>query len=55
MADALSTAVMVMGLEDGLNFCKSNGISVIIVTSNKQIYTSNVEIKLKDTTYFINE
>lgn len=55
MADALSTAVMVMGLEEGLKFCKNNGISAIIVTSKKQIHTSNIDVTLKDTNYFNNE
>ena len=40
-ADALTTALFVMGLEDGMAFCAQNGIAAIFVTSEKQVYTTD--------------
>ena len=40
-ADALTTALFVMGLEDGMAFCAQNDIAAIFVTSDKQVYTTD--------------
>lgn len=40
-ADALTTALFVMGLDDGLAFCAENNIAAVFITSDKQIYTTD--------------
>lgn len=40
MADALTTALFVMGLEDGMEFCAANGIAAVFITADKQIHTT---------------
>ena len=40
-ADAMTTALFVMGLDDGLAFCKENNIAAVFITADKQIYTSD--------------
>lgn len=39
-ADALTTALFVMGLDEGLAFCAEQGIAAVFVTADKQVYTS---------------
>ena len=41
LADGYSTALFVMGLEDGLAFCEENGIAAVFVTADKTIYVSD--------------
>lgn len=40
-ADAMTTALFVMGLDDGLAFCKENNIAAVFITADKQIYPSD--------------
>lgn len=40
-ADALTTALFVMGLEDGMAFCAEQGIAAVFITADKQIYTTD--------------
>lgn len=40
MADALTTALFVMGLEDGMEFCAENGIAAVFITTDKQVHTT---------------
>lgn len=40
-ADSLTTALFVMGLDDGLAFCAENDIAAVFITTDKQIYTSD--------------
>lgn len=40
-ADALTTALFVMGLDEGMAFCAENGIAAVFVTSDKQVYTTD--------------
>lgn len=48
-ADALTTALFVMGLENGINFCKKNDITALFITNNKKIYTTKkVDISLNE-------
>lgn len=39
-ADALSTGIFVMGIEDGMEFADKCGVDVIIIDSEKRIYTN---------------
>lgn len=39
--DALSTAVYVLGLEDGMDFAKSQGVDAILVTKDGKIYMTD--------------
>lgn len=39
-ADALTTALFVKGLDDGLVFCAENNIAAVFITSDKRIYTT---------------
>lgn len=40
-ADALTTALFVMGLDKGMAFCAENSIAAVFVTSDKQVYTTD--------------
>lgn len=40
-ADALTTALFVMGLDKGMEFCAENAIAAVFVTSDKQVYTTD--------------
>lgn len=40
LADARSTTLFVLGLEDGLRFCADNGIDAIFITEGKEIYVT---------------
>lgn len=40
-ADALTTALFVMGLDDGLQFCRENGVEAVFVTDDHKIYTTD--------------
>ena len=37
-ADALTTALFVMGLEEGMAFCEQNDIAAVFVTADKQVH-----------------
>lgn len=39
-ADAFTTALFVMGLEDGMAFCEANGVAAVFITSDKRVYTT---------------
>lgn len=39
-ADALTTALFVMGLEKGLEFCEENNVAAVFITSDQQIVIS---------------
>ncbi|MDO4270050.1 MAG: FAD:protein FMN transferase [Eubacteriales bacterium] len=39
-ADALTTALFVMGLDEGMAFCEQNGIAAVFVTADKQVITT---------------
>lgn len=38
-ADALTTALFVMGLDNGIKFCKANNINAVFITKEHKIYT----------------
>lgn len=38
-ADALTTALFVMGLDEGIKFCKNNNINAVFITKEHKIYT----------------
>lgn len=38
-ADALTTALFVMGLNEGIKFCKNNDINAVFITKEHKIYT----------------
>lgn len=38
-ADALTTALFVMGLDEGIKFCKNNSINAVFITKEHKIYT----------------
>lgn len=40
-ADAMTTALFVMGLEKGMAFCEQNEIAAVFITSEKEIYTTS--------------
>lgn len=40
-ADALTTALFVMGREKGMAFCEENDIAAVFITSDKQVYTTS--------------
>ena len=39
-ADALTTALFVMGLEEGMMFCAENQIAAVFITADRQVYTT---------------
>lgn len=53
-ADALTTALFVMGLEDGLSFCAKNGIAAVFITADKQIVTTD-QVAVSCTFKFLGE
>lgn len=40
LADARSTTLFVLGLEDGLRYCAENGLDAVFITESKQIYVT---------------
>ena len=40
-ADALTTALFVMGLEEGMAFCAANDIAAVFVTADKQVHVTD--------------
>ena len=40
-ADALTTALFVMGLDKGMKFCEENKIAAVFITWDKQVYTTS--------------
>ena len=40
-ADALTTALFVMGLEDGMDFCAEHDIAAVFITSDQQVHTTD--------------
>ena len=40
-ADALTTALFVMGLDKGTAFCEANDIAAVFITVDKQVYTTS--------------
>lgn len=52
LSDALSTTCFVMGLEDGMEFAKKQGVDAIFVTSDKMVYTTD---NIKKTFRIMNE
>ena len=40
-ADALTTALFVMGLDQGMAYCEENQIAAVFITADKQIYTTS--------------
>ena len=40
-ADALTTALFVMGLEEGMAFCEQNDIAAVFVTADKQVHVTD--------------
>ncbi len=40
-ADALTTALFVMGLEEGMAFCGQNDIAAVFVTADKQVHVTD--------------
>ena len=40
-ADALTTALFVMGADKGRAYCKENGIAAVFVTADKQVFTTS--------------
>ena len=40
-ADALTTALFVMGADKGLAYCEENGIAAVFVTADKQVFTTS--------------
>lgn len=40
-ADALTTALFVMGLDGGLQFCRDNGVEAVFLTADRKIYTTD--------------
>ena len=40
-ADALTTALFVMGLDKGMAFCEANDIAAVFITADKQVYTTS--------------
>ena len=40
-ADALTTALFVMGLDKGMKFCEENKIAAVFITADKQVYTTS--------------
>ena len=40
-ADALTTALFVMGLDKGMKFCEENEIAAVFITADKQVYTTS--------------
>ena len=39
-ADALTTALFVMGPDEGMAFCEENAIAAVFITADKQVYTT---------------
>lgn len=46
MADGYSTALFVMGLEDGLAFCEAHGIAAAFITGDKTVHVSRAMAEL---------
>lgn len=40
-ADALTTALFVMGLEEGMTFCEQNDIAAVFITADKQVHVTD--------------
>lgn len=40
-ADALTTALFVMGADKGRAYCEENGIAAVFVTADKQVFTTS--------------
>lgn len=40
-ADALTTALFVMGADEGRAYCEENGIAAVFVTADKQVFTTS--------------
>lgn len=40
-ADALTTALFVMGLDKGMKFCEENEVAAVFITADKQVYTTS--------------
>ncbi len=51
LADALSTAIFVMGAEKGAEYIKTSGLSAIIVTSERKVVPIGVQVTIKDGAY----
>lgn len=45
-ADALTTALFVMGLDKGMKFCEENEIAAVFITADKQVYTTSAPGRL---------
>lgn len=45
-ADALTTALFVMGLDKGMKFCEENKIAAVFITADKQVYTTSAPGRL---------
>lgn len=41
LADARSTSLFVMGLEDGMRYCEENGLEAVFITEDKEIYLTD--------------
>ena len=54
LSDALATAAVVLGKEGALCLFKKLGVRGAIVTEDKEIYTYNLPIKIKDRSYVLN-
>ncbi len=39
-ADALTTALFVMGADEGRAYCEDNGIAAVFITSDRQVFTT---------------
>ena len=39
-ADALTTALFVMGADKGRAYCEKNGIAAVFITSDRQVFTT---------------
>ena len=51
LADALATAVVVLGVEKGSALLEKCGVKGIIVTTDKKIVTCGISVTIKDTSY----
>ena len=40
-ADALTTALFVMGLEEGMAFCEQNDVAAVFITADKQVHVTD--------------
>ena len=41
LADGYSTALFVMGLDEGLDFCAAHGLSAVFITDDKTVYVTD--------------